>query len=280
MKISIITVCKNTEDTISKTIDSIIGQAYDNFEIIIIDGGSTDKTLEVLSQYKDKISLTSEPDTGIYNAMNKGIKKATGDVVLFLNANDYLYNKDVFEVVSQIFKSNSDLMFLWGNINFLSENKETLQEEKYDAIRKQIDIAHHNICHQAIFYKKELFDKYGYYDESYKILADWDFNVKTLVKKNVKCAYIDKILTVFQLGGLSTARNKKIKKLNEDERKILIKKNFPELYLLLNIDRFLSKIFKSIYKPFQKRYLKTNSPELNFSNINLIDSKEYSKSNE
>ena len=116
MKISVITVCYNEAATIEKTLESIFNQTYQNIEFIVIDGGSTDGTLDIIEKYKDKIAyFVSEPDEGIYNAMNKGIKASSGEVLYFLNANDTLYSDDVLETVVSVFeKGNYD--FVYGNI--------------------------------------------------------------------------------------------------------------------------------------------------------------------
>jgi glycosyltransferase involved in cell wall biosynthesis len=267
MKISVITVCKNAKDTIKKTIDSILSQTCPEYEIVVIDGGSDDGTLDILEQYGDKINLTSEPDNGIYDAMNKGLRKITGDIILFLNADDYLSSEDVFQVVADKYQSNPELGILWGNVSLVSQDKKTFQEEKYDYIKSSLDMACSNICHQAIFYKKELFEKYGYYDESFKVLADWDFNIRALVQEKTKCLYLDRVLVVFQLGGISSNSDKKIKKLKKKENKFLKQKYFGDLALFLNIDEFLSKYFGSAYKPIRKKLIGIFSiSKLNFVN--------------
>lgn len=265
MKISVITVCKNVENTIEKTIESILNQTYKNFEIIVIDGVSTDKTLNILAKYGNCINLTSEPDSGIYNAMNKGIAKATGDILFFLNADDYLYSDDIFLLVVEKFKKDPLLMFLWGDINLASKEGSILKEISYKSIKTKMDIAANNICHQAIFYKKELFDKYGTYNESYKILADWDVNIRFLVEEKVKCLHIDKFITVFQTGGLSTNGNNDIKKLHKIEQVSIKKRYFPVLSKFLGLDKCFCNFSGSIYKPLKNFFVEKFFNKLNFA---------------
>ena len=152
MKISIITVCKNAVDSIEDTLLSLYGQTYNNIEHIVIDGASTDGTLEILNKYQDKIAyFVSESDSGIYNAMNKGIKAATGDFLLFLNANDTFYCVDVLEKVSNALIENPDAKYLFGDVNYISEDGTQSEVQKYNEVKNDIYFVNRNICHQSIF---------------------------------------------------------------------------------------------------------------------------------
>ena len=190
MKISIITVCYNEAATIEKTFKSIFSQSYTNIESIVIDGGSTDGTLDIIEKYKDKIAyFVSEPDEGIYNAMNKGIKASSGEVLYFLNANDTLYSEDVIENVINTFKKEHSA-FVYGNINLIYPAKNEIKKHN-KGINYHI-LLNQQICHQAVFYKKSLFDKFGLYDENFSIAADHDFNMKILTNKKTKTFYLIK----------------------------------------------------------------------------------------
>lgn len=254
MKISIITVCKNAIDTIEDTLSSLYEQSYKNIEHIVIDGVSTDGTLELLSKYKDKISiLVSEPDTGIYNAMNKGIKLATGDIVYFLNATDSLYDKNVFEKVVNEFETHPDLELLWGDVQFV-ENNEDIRIAKFDNINIKSDLIYNNPCHQVIFYKNDVYKKFGGYDEKFPIYADYEFNSKMLVHNDVKCKYIPETLARFELGGISTSSDEKIKQRQLKERKDIYKQIFSN-NINFKLDKFFTKIFGTATRAVKKTLL-------------------------
>lgn len=254
MKISVITVCRNAVGTIEKALLSLYEQTYKNIEHIIIDGVSTDGTLEVLSKYKDNIAImVSEPDTGIYNAMNEGIKLATGDLVYFLNATDSLYDENVFEKVVDEFEKYPDLELLWGDVQFI-ENDEDVRIARFDNIKTKSDLIYNNPCHQSIFYKNEIFKKYGGYDEKLHIYADYEFNARMLVQKNVKCKYIKEILSRFELGGVSTSSDEKIKARQLKERKEIYNQIFSNNFNY-KLDKFFTKTFGTATRAVKKTSL-------------------------
>lgn len=254
MKISVITVCKNAANTIENSLLSLYSQTYENIEHIVIDGVSTDGTLELLSKYKDKIStLISEPDTGIYNAMNKGIKFATGDIVYFLNATDALYDENVFEKAIKEFKNNPDLELLWGDVQFVENNKD-IRIARFDKLKFKGDLIHNNPCHQVIFYKNDIFKKCGDYNENLPIYADYDFNVRVLVSHSAKCKYIPEVLARFELGGISTSSEEKIKIRQKQERKDIYKEHFSK-NIYFQLDNFFTKVFGTPTKYFKESKL-------------------------
>ncbi len=200
--ISIITVCYNEEKKIKATCESIAKQTYKDFEWIIIDGKSTDKTLSIIKEYKKyTTSITSEKDTGIYNAMNKGILKSKGEYLLFLNGGDYLKDKNVLRKVSDfIQKDKKKNEIYYGDLVYDNEEVVDYGEAK---LSKKFFI-NKTISHQATFIKKNLFKKFGGYDEKYKIVSDYEFWIKTIVKGRVKVKYLPVIVSVFDLNGMST----------------------------------------------------------------------------
>lgn len=246
MKISIITVCKNTKETLQETFESIFSQTYQNFELVVIDGGSTDGTLDIIEKNRDKIAcFVSEPDTGVYNAMNKGIKAATGDILYFLNANDSLCDNDVFKKIVPYFQGEGNLDLLYGNIKY-TRDKNVCGICKHNDFRSVLTFLDRNICHQAIFYNSQVFKKYGPYDETYKIFADYEYNVKLFVKHRIKAKYIDLFIACFETDGLSY--NKAA--LEEEFRRI-----YDEYFKnnkIHKIDRFFMKFFGSPYKALKK----------------------------
>lgn len=247
MKISVITVCYNAEDTIEKTILSVKNQTYKDIEHIIIDGCSADKTLQIIYKYKENIAIIiSEKDNGPYDAMNKGIKKATGDFLIFMNANDTLYDDFVVEKVVNTLKDNPERMILFGDVNRINENMEDSYLEKYDQVKNSFYFVNNNICHQSIFYHKSLFEKFGNYSNNYKIYADWDFNIKCFIEGKALSIYLPITISNFLMGGLCT--DSKNKKIYRREKALLSKNHYPKYNCLIILDRFLMKCFKSIYK--------------------------------
>lgn len=254
MKISIITVCFNAKDTIEDTFKSIFNQTYKDYELIVIDGGSVDGTLDAIEKYKDKFSyFISEPDEGIYDAMNKGIKASTGDFLFFLNANDIFYDDFVLKKVSKILDENKDAKFLFGNTEYISEDKKTSRIETYEKINSFFILLDNNICHQSIFYHQSLFNDIGFYSKDYKIYADWDFNMKCLAKKKVSAIYSPFVISKFQLGGLcSSEKTQELWMLDRKNFLIEYQKGFK---FLIKTDAFLKKNFKSLYFPIKSLLL-------------------------
>jgi glycosyltransferase involved in cell wall biosynthesis len=200
--ISIITVCYNEEKNIKKTCESISNQKYKNFEWMIVDGKSTDKTLSIIKKYKKNItSLTSEKDTGVYNAMNKGIAKTKGEYLLFLNGGDYFKNKDTLQKAANfIQKDKKENEIYYGDL--LYENGETVSYSKAKLDEKFF--ISKTISHQATFIKKDLFKKIGKYNEKYEVVADFDFWIKAIINGKAKVKYLPVVISVFDLSGMST----------------------------------------------------------------------------
>ncbi|MDJ0579619.1 glycosyltransferase family 2 protein [Crocosphaera sp.] len=204
MKISIITVCKNAETTIKKAIESVINQTYSDIEYIVVDGNSRDKTKEIINQYKTHISQwVSEPDTGIYNAMNKGIKLATGDFIYFLNSDDYLLDNNVIQdVVNYLIKSpHCDVIY--GNLEARDKENKTLVKPPQP--EKILDwMIYGSMPHQATFAKVNVFEKYGLFNEEYKIVADVAWYLNLLQYTNINWHYYPRTIASYALDGLST----------------------------------------------------------------------------
>lgn len=263
MKISVITVCLNAQETIEETLLSILNQSYKNIELIVIDGGSTDSTLEIINQYKDKITyLVSEPDNGIYDAMNKGIKIATGDFIYFLNADDSLYNNQVLEKVVSVISKTSGVKILFGDANYVLKNKQ--KTVNFKNIKNNFSLIFNNICHQSIFYHKSLFDELGGFSNEFKIYADWDFNINSLVKNKESAIYLATPIANFRLGGACSSKANK--KLCDFEKKLLIEKYYDKSKHIIFLHDFLRKYFSKAYKFFKKffdRLLAEDSFDLN-----------------
>lgn len=195
--ITIIIVAKNACATISSAIASVKGQTYSAVECIVIDGASTDGTLEILQNESSINILISEPDRGIYDAMNKGINYAHGEWILFLGADDQLADRDV---LARIFSVSYDSQLIYGNVRFGQSAC------IYDGFFSKTKLMWKNICHQAIFYRRELFLRIGLFDERYPLWADWEFNLRAFGHPATKPCHINEVISLYGAHGLSHAQ--------------------------------------------------------------------------
>ena len=196
-KISVVTICFNAAKTIEETINSVINQSYKNFEYIIIDACSTDGTLDIIKKYEDKISyFVSEPDYGLYHAMNKGIEQATGDIVGLINADDY-YFEDAFANVVKAYdeKNLNDYIFFGDMIH--GENLVKGWRPEY------LNISAFG-AHPPMFVPKKIYDRIGVYKLQYKILSDYDFMFRAFNVKGIKPIYLPIKTAFFRPGGLAS----------------------------------------------------------------------------
>lgn len=204
--VSIVTVTYNASDFLEETIKSIISQTYPSIEYIIIDGGSTDNTLDIIHSYEKYISKwISEPDQGIYDAMNKGISMASGSLIGIVNASDYL-SVDAVRFVVDAFVKHHDVGIVHGDINMLNEDG-TFFKRKHP----NPDLSQHykgmQIHHPTVFVRKQVYDEVGTFDLQFKISADFDLILRC-VNAGVKFHYIPEVISNFRLGGVSTQRQK------------------------------------------------------------------------
>lgn len=194
--VSIITVCLNSERTIEQTIQSVINQTYHNIEYIIIDGGSTDGTLEIINKYEDKISkLVSEKDEGIYDAMNKGLSFTTGEVIGIINSDDW-YELDAVEAVVNAFLDDSHAKIVYGNINVYDGNN--FIRTRYPSPLKEIHTGM-PIPHPSVFVIGKIYRKYGF-NTKYRVAADRELLLR-LYSQNYRFIYINNNLANFRTGG-------------------------------------------------------------------------------
>ena len=197
MLFSIITVSLNAKDLIADTINSVLSQDFDDYEIIVKDGCSTDDTVKMVPN-NEKIRIIVEPDTGIYNAMNQGIKEAKGEYLLFLNCGDKLYSNDVLSAVAEMIQQNQ----LRDSIVYGNRYTEGMGIVTYPKKIKKNHFYYSTICHQASFIARSVFEIVGFYDETNRIVSDREFFLDCSIKK-VNYVYLDKTLCEFQSGGVS-----------------------------------------------------------------------------
>lgn len=268
MKYSIITINYNNRDGLRKTIESVVNQSYKDFEYIVIDGGSTDGSREVIKEYAEQIDYwVSEPDDGIYNAMNKGIKVAHGDYLNFMNSGDYFYNKNVL---------NDTLAYLNDDIVSGRSINEDFSARPFHVSKNptMIQFYKNTVDHQASFISRKLF-KDSLYDENYKIVSDWKFYIEKIIFQNCSFSLIPVTVAIFQNGGISEVQ----KELNDAERREVLNKLFPprvikdferfndkespmldlipqfnRTYRLQKVILWVTKAILNLYKPFVRKH--------------------------
>lgn len=228
--LSIITVCFNEITRITLTCESLVNQTFQDFEWIVIDGGSTDGTLELLKQYAQRMNyFVSEPDRGIYHAMNKGIAQAHGAYLLFLNGGDYLYEA---ETLSKVFHSRKILEadLFYGDLFF--ERTTGLKRYAPDSKNYYAMLVEKNFPHPATFIKRALFETYGTYDESLKIAADLEFFLRVFVSNKRRKQHIVEhlpfIVSVFESSDGISSKNLELRRI---ESNFVKKKHYPAWYL-------------------------------------------------
>jgi glycosyltransferase involved in cell wall biosynthesis len=198
--VTIITVCFDSERHIEETIQSVINQDYSNIEYIIIDGGSTDNTLNIIKKYEKNISKwISEPDNGIYDAMNKGIDMASGDLIAFLNSDDYYYQRAIKKIVEKYKQTNADVVI--GKVNVISQKNKKIFETNinYENLKKE----RFKIVHPSTFCKTGLLKKYKF-NTKYQIKSDYDLLIKLFIN-NYNFVNLDYTTTAFRVGGTSNS---------------------------------------------------------------------------
>lgn len=251
MKVSIITSCFNREATIGDAIESVLSQTYPDIEYIVIDGASKDNSLAVIKRYETQIAqIVSERDKGMYEGINKGLKRATGDIIGLIHSDDFFYSNDsIAHIVKKFEATGADLVY--GNglfVDFADTNK---------VVRNWISGTYSKgkmrrgwlPLHPTVYIRRECFERLGLYDESFKIAADSDFLVRYMYEGNLKIAYLNEYVIKMRMGGLSTDPQKMKQKWAEDLR--LYRNHGFSPYFTLGC-KILSKIPQFISAKFMK----------------------------
>lgn len=219
-KLSIITINYNNCDGLRRTIDSVVSQSFDDYEWIVIDGGSTDGSRELIEQYSNRfVFWISEPDNGIYNAMNKGIEKANGEWMLFLNSGDWLYSNDTLK---KVFSQDYDTDILYGDVMYHWPDQRGMELERKPDNLSLYFFYTDTLCHQATFYKKEIFDTHRY-NESFRICSDWALYIQ-LLTEGYKFQHLPFCISNFAQDGISTH----LTPAHLAERDLVFKNHFPD----------------------------------------------------
>lgn len=221
MRVSIITICYNRKATIAAAIQSVLNQDYPHIEYIVIDGNSNDGTQNIIEGYSNRITkYVSEPDKGMYDAINKGLQLATGDVIGLMHSDDTFYDDNVISKIVDAFKNSADTDGVYGNGIYVSN------DEKERIVRNRIggEFDIENIksgwlpLHPTVYLKKTIIEKYGNYNVDFKIASDTEFLLRYLFQHKIKMTYINEYVVKMRMGGLSTNYKRAIEVLKEDYR--------------------------------------------------------------
>lgn len=210
MKISIVTVTFNSAATIKDTIESVLKQDYKDYEYLIVDGGSKDKTVDLIKEYEPKfegrIKWISEKDKGMYDGINKGIRMATGDVVGIINSDDFYHRSDIFTIINKSFEENKGVQAIYGDVRFvhpdnLEKTVRYYSSKHWKPWRFRFGFMP---AHPTFFTFKENFEKYGYYQYDYHIAADYELLIRHLYTNKVPAKYVPVDFMKMRTGGRST----------------------------------------------------------------------------
>lgn len=249
MKISIITVCFNAVSTIEDALISVATQENVNVEHILIDGVSTDGTVEVIKKYKSVATFVSEPDKGIYDAMNKGIALATGDIVGILNADDFYVNEKVLEHVSRIFEDDS-VEACYGDLVYIDQfNKEkVIRYWKSKPYVSGMFKSGWAPAHPTFFVRKSVYEKFSFFNLDYKLAADFEILFRLIEQNKIKTKYLSKVLVKMRLGG---ATNKSFSNIYNQNKEIIdiLRNHYPKL-------SFIGLILRKAFNRFSQFFIR------------------------
>lgn len=258
MKISIITVTYNSSKTLADTINSVLLQSHTDFEYIIIDGKSTDETLNIIKKYepefKGKLKWISEQDHGIYDAMNKGIKIATGDIIGILNSDDFFSKSNILEIINATFNNDRQIDAIYGDVHFVNpENlKKCTRYYSSKIFKRSLMKLGFMPAHPSFYLKKECFFKYGLYKTNYKIAADFEFLLRCIYINKAKIKYIPIDMVTMRTGGISTSGIKAHKLIMKEHLQAFHENNIYTNQFLLSL-RYIYKILELILPSHERR---------------------------
>jgi glycosyltransferase involved in cell wall biosynthesis len=242
LKISIITVVYNRAATIERAIQSVLGQTYPHVEYIVVDGASTDGTVAVIEKYQSSIAnFVSEKDKGMYDALNKGIQLATGDVIGILHADDVFADETILQQVADVMQEQSHVDCVYGDVGFVREEQPEKLVRYYSSAIFHPKLFKYGFmpAHPTFFCYKKLFDLYGYYRTDLEIAADFDLLLRYLKKYSLQSVYIPIMMVRMNMGGKSTKGLRSTIKINQEIRRVLADHKHPSAYWRLYLRYFI-----------------------------------------
>ena len=248
MTITIITATYNSAKTVKDTFESILRQSYTDYEYIIIDGASKDDTLALIKQYEPRfegrMKYISEPDKGLYDAMNKGLKMATGDVVGILNSDDFYTSDDALQTIADAFNAN-DIDATYGDIHFVNDDDLTKMVRYYSSSVFKRSYMRFGLmpAHPSFYCKRSIYEKYGAFDTSYRIAADFENLLRLIFIHRIKTLYIPKDFVTMRTGGASTAGFASRRKIMREHLQAMKKNGVYSNFFLLSL-RYFYKIYE------------------------------------
>lgn len=224
ISLSIITINYNNCGGLKRTINSVVSQSYSDLEYLIIDGGSTDGSVAVIKEFENHLYYwVSEPDNGVYHAMNKGLNSAKGDFVFFLNSGDIFYDENVITKLLKTLTIDDDLVY--GDVLLKHERNHWERLQVHPETLPFSYFYKGTICQQACFFKRSLFDSIFYFNETYKIISDWEFLVYALYIKGVKYRKIEVVISIYDMEGISSTPE--LRYISNQERDQVLTAFFP-----------------------------------------------------
>lgn len=231
MRLSIVTINRNNATGLEKTMRSVASQSVKDFEYLVVDGASTDESVEVIKRLESEfahLKWVSEPDKGIYNAMNKGLRMASGDYVQILNSGDCLAESNIVEkMLSELEKHGNPSIFYGNMVKCYPDGRRIVDRCFAGQEITMLGMYNGTLNHDPVYIRRELFEKYGYYDEQLKIVSDWKWYLQAIILGNEKPQYVDINVTLFDMTGISETNLDLCKK----ERKDVLEQMFPRSVL-------------------------------------------------
>ena len=242
MTISIVTINWNNNAGLQRTLASLASQTYTDFEYIVVDGASTDGSVDTIKQYDHdpRIRWVSEPDKGIYNAMNKGIRMATGEYVAMVNSGDWLISPSVLESLAAELRRHDNPPILYGTTTNIWPDGKTQRNPPKETRYTMFSFYRSTLDHVGTLIRRSLFERYGYYDETKRIVSDWSWFLKVVVFGDVQPVHVDIDTVYFDMTGISESDGKNRAAILKERRSVL-KESLPPL-VLADYDRYADDI--------------------------------------
>lgn len=251
MKISLITVTYNSDQTLSTTLDSILNQTNQHIEYIIVDGASKDNTVTLIKEYEPRfegrLKWISEPDKGLYDAMNKAIRMSTGDVIGILNSDDFFTTPDILQQVANAFEANKELDAVYGDVHFVNPENlgKCVRYYSSKVFKRSLMKLGFMPAHPSFYLKKERFEQFGLYKTDYKIAADFEFLLRVIYIGNIRTQYLPLDMVTMRTGGASTSGFESHKRIMKEHLRAFRENNISNNAMILAL-RYPYKIWELI----------------------------------